>query len=151
MKTLLCLSLVSVLAACGSPEQYQKSPQEKLGMTDSTTAIGMGVGRDNLRWAQEFVAAREQSRTEFALGNVTGGLRISDSLIAVANGCLDTLSLNDPRARFLAFMLTELHTHAIMWQELVGDTADAKRRERDYEALGERIHRMRDSLDRLNP
>lgn len=148
MRHVCAVLAVVALSACGSPEKYQKSAETDLsdGVEGS---IGLGLGSANMPWARSLLESRDRMRSEFALGNFDEGLRICDSIIATSASALDTISLNDPRAKLIVIVLTDCYTQAIVWQGVRGDTLDVQRRTREYQALGERVHSIRDSLNRL--
>lgn len=149
MKDALAIIICAIilLAGCGSPEKYQKQGVEAdTGAVD--VAVGFDVGAENTPWAREFILSMGQSRLRYDAGDTVRALAITDSLIASATGTFDTLPFQDSRAKFLLLMLTDLHSQAITWQELKGDTADARMRTARFQDLATRVRYLRDSIDR---
>ncbi len=140
--------LVSTLGGCGSPEQYKKQGVEAdTGAVD--VAVGMDVGEENAPWARAIILSMGQSRLRYDAGDTMRAFIITDSLIASATQTFDTLAFHDPRSKFLLLMLTDLHTQAITWQDLKGDTTDSRVRIARFQDLATRVRYLRDSIDRL--
>jgi hypothetical protein len=134
------------LVACGSPDKYQKQ-----GIGADTTAVeaivGMPVGSEHYAWSRHFVDAMGQSRLKYDTGDTARAYALTDSLIADAEGSLDTIPLDDVRAKFLVLMLTDLHTQGVTWDDLRGDSVGVAQRMARFKALADRVRHLRDSTD----
>ena len=148
----VCLLLCcAVLLACGSPEKYQKQQQGAAAPASELpgTSVGLELGREHSPWAQGFITALNDSREVHAAGDTALALRILDSLIAGGERSLDTLPFEDDRSKFLVLMLSDVYSQAVIWQAAQGDTVGARTRTERFQALADRIHRIRDSIDRM--
>lgn len=134
------------LVACGSPDKYQKQ-----GVEADTTAVeaivGIPVGSEHYAWSRHFVDAMGQSRLKYDTGDTVRAYALTDSLIADAEASLDTIPLNDVRAKFLVLMLTDLHTQGVTWDDLRGDRVGVEQRMARFKALADRVRHLRDSTD----
>lgn len=139
---------VVMLLGCGSPEKYQKQGVEA-DTSAVDVAVGMDVGPEYRPWARQFILRMGQSRLRYEAGDTVRAFYLTDSLIDDANRTFDTLPFQDSRAKFMLLMLTDLHSQAITWQELKGDTADARARTARFQDLATRVRSIRDSIDRL--
>ena len=139
---------VWILAGCGSPDQYKKQGME----ADSNkvdVAVGLDLGDEYAPWAREFILSMGRSRLRYNEGDTVHALYITDSLINAATQIFDTVPFHDTRSKFLLLILTDLHSQAITWQELTGDTALTRVRTERFQDLAIRVHALRDSVDRI--
>lgn len=142
-----CVTAV-ILVNCGSPEKYKKQGGETDG-GELDMAIGVDVGKEHAGWARQLFARISESRLLYEAGDSLRAVQLADSLIQTCEAQFDSLPFTDRRSKFLAILLTDLHSQVITWQELRGDTADVQIRMRRFEDLAGRVRHTRDSLDNL--
>jgi hypothetical protein len=153
MRERICCFLLTGFAVlgCGSPEKYQKQQPEVVAGTPESPgmSVGLELAPEYRAWAKGYIDALNDSRSMYAEGDSTLALRILDSLIAGGERSLDTLPFEDDRSKFVVLMLSDVYTQAIMWRAGQGDTTGARIRTERFQDLGDRIHRLRDSIDQL--
>lgn len=142
------LALVVSVVGCGSPEKYQKQGAE-LDTALVDVGVGLDMGKEHGPWARSYVNALSTARQLHAAGETANAIIAIDTIIASAERTFDTLPFRDQRAKFLTLLLTDAYTQAVSWQVMRGDTLDAQARISRFEALGARVHRMRDSVEKL--
>lgn len=148
-----CLLLISaLLVGCGSPEKYQKQGQEgaATGTPEQTgVSVGLELRNEYGPWAKGYIDALNDAREVHTKGDTALAFRILDSLIAGGERSLDTLPFEDDRSKFLVLMLSDVYSQSVMWYAAQGDSLSARSHTARFQALADRIHRLRDSIDRL--